>query len=134
MRPSPCSTASSLLADVLPSTSAATTVQSSQPTLCGTGAASQKTGSAYIEPGSPWQNAYVKSLGSRIRDELLSIELFSCLTEARVLIEDWRCDYNHHRPHSALELQAPAKFARAWKTTTTLHTTNTHRLSHTVDQ
>lgn len=61
-----------------------------------------KTGSAYIEPGSPWQNAYVEFSGSRIGDELLSIELFNCLTEAKVLIEDWRCDYNHHRPHSAL--------------------------------
>lgn len=71
-----------------------------------------KTGSAYIEPGSPWQNAYVESFGSRIRDELLSIELFSCLTEAQVLIEDWRRDYNHHRPHSALGMQAPAPFAR----------------------
>lgn len=92
-----------------------------------------KTGSAYIEPGSPWQNAYVESFGSRIRDELLSVELFSCLTEAQVLIEDWRHDYNHHRPHSALGMQAPVRFARAWKTTTTLHTNNNHRLSHTVD-
>lgn len=93
-----------------------------------------KTGSAYIEPGSPWQNAYVESFGSRIRDELLSVELFSCLTEAKVLIEDWRCDYNHHRPHSALGMQAPVRFARAWRTPTTLHTNNTHRLSHAVDR
>ena len=44
-----------------------------------------KTGSAYIEPGSPWQNPYVESFGGRVRDELLAVELFSCLTEARVL-------------------------------------------------
>jgi putative transposase len=93
-----------------------------------------KTGSAYIEPGSPWQNAYVESFGSRIRDELLSIELFSCLTEAKVLIEDWRCDYNHHRPHSALGMKAPVRFARAWKTAITLPTNNIHRLSHAVDR
>jgi putative transposase len=70
-----------------------------------------RAGSAYIDPGSPWQNAYVESFGGRIRDELLAVELFSCLTEARVLIEDWRHDYNHHRPHSALGMLAPAVFA-----------------------
>ncbi len=47
-----------------------------------------KAGSAYIQPGSPWQNPYVESFGGRIRDELLSVELFSCLAEAKVLIED----------------------------------------------
>ena len=68
-------------------------------------------GSAYIEPGSPWQNPYVESFGSRVRDELLAVELFSCLAEAQVLIEDWRQDYNHHRPHSALGMMTPAAFA-----------------------
>jgi transposase InsO family protein len=67
-------------------------------------------GSAYIEPGSPWQNPYVESFGSRIRDELLSVELFSCLAEAQLLIEDWRHDYNHHRPHSALQMMTPLAF------------------------
>ena len=71
-----------------------------------------RAGSAYIEPGSPWQNPYVESFGGRIRDELLAVELFSCLTEAQVLIEDWRLDYNRHRPHSALGMLAPAVFAR----------------------
>jgi len=70
-----------------------------------------RAGSAYIEPGSPWQNPYVESFGSRIRDEVLSVELFSCLAEARVLIEDWRHDYNWHRPHSALGMMTPARFA-----------------------
>jgi transposase InsO family protein len=68
-------------------------------------------GSAYIEPGSPWQNPFVESFGSRIRDELLAVELFSCLAEAQVLIEDWRQDYNHHRPHSALGMMTPIAFA-----------------------
>jgi putative transposase len=68
-------------------------------------------GSAYIEPGSPWQNPYVESFGSRIRDELLAVELFSCLAEAQMLIEDWRQDYNHHRPHSALGMMTPVAFA-----------------------
>jgi putative transposase len=70
-----------------------------------------RTGSAYIEPGSPWQNPYVESFGGRVRDELLAVELFSCLTEAQVLIEDWRLDYNHRRPHSALDMMTPAAFA-----------------------
>src|SRR3979411_188065 len=70
-----------------------------------------RAGAAYIEPGSPWQNPYVESFGSRIRDELLAVELFSCLAEAQVLIEDWRQDYNHHRPHSALRMMTPATFA-----------------------
>jgi putative transposase len=72
-------------------------------------------GSAYIEPGSPWQNPYVESFGSRVRDELLGVELFSSLTEAQVLVADWREDYNHHRPHSSLHMTAPASFARAWR-------------------
>jgi putative transposase len=74
-----------------------------------------RAGSAYIEPGSPWQNPFVESFGSRIRDELLSVELFSCLAEAQVLIEDWRVDYNHHRPHSALGMMVPARFAVGYR-------------------
>jgi putative transposase len=73
------------------------------------------TGSSYIDPGSPWQNPYVESFGSRVRDELLAVERFSCLTEAQVLIEDWREDYNEYRPHSALGMRSPAPFARAWR-------------------
>jgi putative transposase len=69
-------------------------------------------GSAYIEPGSPWQNPYVESFGGRVRDELLAVEQFSCLAEAQVLIEDWRQDYNHHRPHSSLGMMTPAAFAQ----------------------
>jgi transposase InsO family protein len=42
------------------------------------------TATAYIEPGSPWQNPYVESFHSRVRDELLDVEEFSCLAEARV--------------------------------------------------
>jgi putative transposase len=72
-------------------------------------------GSAYIEPGSPWQNPYVESFGSRIRDELLAVEQFSCLAEAKVMVEDWRQDYNQRRPHSALGMMAPARFAAAWR-------------------
>jgi hypothetical protein len=59
-------------------------------------------GTSYVEPGSRWQNPYVESFGSRLRGELLSVEAFSTLLEARVLAEDWRIEYNTLRPHSAL--------------------------------
>jgi putative transposase len=75
-----------------------------------------RAGSAYIEPGSPWQNPYVESFGSRIRDELLAVELFSCLAEAQVLIEDWRTDYNRNRPHSALGMMTPTAFSIGYRT------------------
>ena len=70
-----------------------------------------RTGTAYIDPGSPWQNAYVESFNGKVRDELLDVEEFSCLAEARVVIEDWREDYNQHRPHSSLGMRSPARFA-----------------------
>ena len=65
----------------------------------------------YIEPGSPWENAYVESFNGKLEDELLGRELFTSLREAKVLIEQYRVEYNHHRPHSALGYQTPAEFA-----------------------
>ena len=70
-----------------------------------------KTGTAFIEPGSPWQNPFVESFHARVRDELLDVEEFSCLAEARVVIGDWQQDYNWRRPHSALGMLAPTVFA-----------------------
>ena len=61
----------------------------------------------YIEPGSPWQNGFVESFHGRFRDECLNREQLWTLTEARVVIEDYRCQYNHHRPHSKLGYQSP---------------------------
>jgi putative transposase len=49
----------------------------------------------------------VESFNARVRDELLDLEQFSCLTEATVVIADWRQDYNTRRPHSALAMQTP---------------------------
>lgn len=69
---------------------------------------------AFIEPGSPWQNPFVESFHSRVRDELLNQELFACLAEAEVVVEDWREDYNHRRAHSALGRRTPAAFAADW--------------------
>jgi transposase InsO family protein len=67
----------------------------------------------YIEPGSPWENAYSESFNSRLRDECLDRELFESLPEAKVIVEDYRLDYNHRRPHSALSYETPAAFAAA---------------------
>jgi putative transposase len=63
---------------------------------------------AYIEPGSPWENGYVESFNGKLRDELLNAELFNTLREAQVLIEQWRVHYNTVRPHSALGYRPPA--------------------------
>jgi len=81
---------------------------------------SSGTGTAYIEPGSPWQNPYVESFHSRVRDELLDIEEFSCLAEARVVIGDWHEDYNHRRPHSSLGMRAPVAFAAEYAAANTI--------------
>ena len=71
--------------------------------ICGVGA---KT--AFIEPGSPWENGYVESFNGKLRDELLNAEVFNTLAEARVLIEQWRVHYNTVRPHSSLNYRPPA--------------------------
>lgn len=63
---------------------------------------------AYIEPGSPWENGYNESFNGKLRDELLNTELFYTLKEAKVLIEQWRRHYNHVRPHSSLGYRPPA--------------------------
>ena len=76
-----------------------------------------RAGTSYIEPGSPWQNPYVESFGSRLRDELLAVEAFNSLLEAKVLVEDWRIEYNTVRPHSALGYLTPTDYAKAWTTT-----------------
>ena len=65
----------------------------------------------YIEPGSPWQNGFVESFNSRLRDECLNCEEFGTVQEARVIIEQWRQSYNHRRPHSSLDGLTPAAYA-----------------------
>jgi putative transposase len=71
----------------------------------------RRTGTAYIEPGSPWENPFVESFGSRVRDEVLSVEAFDSVLEAKTVIEDWRNIYNHNRPHGALGWKPPAVYA-----------------------
>jgi len=66
----------------------------------------------FIEPGSPWENGYIESFNGKLRDELLNREVFTTLTEAKVLIEQWRREYNQVRPHSSLGYQPPAPEAK----------------------
>lgn len=63
---------------------------------------------AYIAPGSPWENGYVESFNARLRDELLDGEIFYSLREAQVIIEGWRQHYNTVRPHASLGYKPPA--------------------------
>ncbi len=63
---------------------------------------------AYIEPGSPWENGYCKGFNGRFRDKLLNGEIFYSLREAQILIEQWRRHYNTKRPHYALGYRPPA--------------------------
>jgi transposase InsO family protein len=66
----------------------------------------------FIEPGSPWENGYVESFNGKLRDELLNREIFTTLLEAKVLIENWRKEYNQVRPHSSLGYRPPAPEAK----------------------
>ena len=62
----------------------------------------------FIEPGSPWENGYIESFNGRLRDELLNVEIFDTMLEAKILIERWRQIYNKIRPHSSLGYRPPA--------------------------
>jgi len=73
--------------------------------------AEQKIKTIYIEPGSPWQNGFVESFHGRFRDECLNREQLWTLTEARVVVGDFRQQYNQVRPHSRLGYESPAMFA-----------------------
>jgi len=68
-------------------------------------------GTSYIEPGSPWENGYVESFHSRLRDECLACEEFTMVSEAIAVISGWRMMYNQRRPHSSLGGLTPANFA-----------------------
>ncbi|MCP9850939.1 integrase core domain-containing protein, partial [Cyanobium sp. Morenito 9A2] len=79
--------------------------------------ASETTSTAYIEPGSPWENGYAESFNGRFRDEFLNTELFSTAPEAQLLADRWRWEYNTTRsgplrPHSALQGRTPLEAAQ----------------------
>lgn len=71
---------------------------------------------AYIEPGSPWENGYCESFNGKLRDALLNGEIFYTLNEAKIVIEAWRRHYNTVRPHSSLGYLPPAPEVIAWPT------------------
>jgi putative transposase len=75
----------------------------------------QGVATAYIEPGSPWQNAYAESFHSRFRDEFLEREVFHSTLDAQVRARIWQRWYNEERPHSSLEYQTPREFATRWR-------------------
>jgi putative transposase len=68
-------------------------------------------GTLFIEPGSPWENAYGESFNGRLEDELLGSEMFATVAEAQWLADEWRREYNTARPHSSLDYKTPAEFA-----------------------
>ena len=68
----------------------------------------------YIDPGSPWQNAFGESFNDKLRDECLNMEVFISLAEAKVILKRWRQYYNHERPHSSLGYQTPSEYKAAW--------------------
>ena len=70
------------------------------------GAVGAKT--AYITPGSPWENGFIESFNARLRDELLNGEIFYTVREAQIVIESWRCHYNRVRPHASIGYRPPA--------------------------
>jgi transposase InsO family protein len=69
---------------------------------------------AYIAPGSPWENGFIESFNSKLRDELLNGEIFYTLQEAKIVIEGWRRYYNTIRPHSSLGYVPPAPEIVLW--------------------
>jgi putative transposase len=76
-----------------------------------------KIETALIDPGKPWQNGANESFNGKFRDECLGMQWFQNRTEARVLIETWRREYNSVRPHSSLGNLTPAEFAARCSTT-----------------
>ncbi|MGH7716215.1 MAG: integrase core domain-containing protein, partial [Vulcanimicrobiaceae bacterium] len=72
-------------------------------------------------PGKPTQNAYIESFNGRFRDECLNENEFRSLAHARLIIEDWRRDYNVLRPHKSLGNRTPEEFVRELQTTQTLN-------------
>ena len=68
----------------------------------------------YCDPGSPWQNGRIESFNSRLRDELLTREVFDSMWEIRFMLEEYRENYNHFRPHSALAYMTPYEFTAKW--------------------
>ncbi|MGB7305942.1 MAG: IS3 family transposase [Burkholderiaceae bacterium] len=83
--------------------------------------AKKHVGTHYIDPGSPWQNAYCESFNSILRTTCLDRCLFASMAEARVVINDWLAEYNEVRPHGSLKGNTPAQFLANWATQNQVH-------------
>ncbi len=70
-----------------------------------------KVDTIYIEPGSPWENAYIESFHDKMRGECLRASEFETVAAARAEVWQWREDYNQRRPHSSLGYLTPAEYA-----------------------
>lgn len=69
---------------------------------------------AFIAKASPQQNCYGERFNGTMRDQLLNGEEFDSVTEARVVIGEWVELYNTVRPHRALKMKTPERFAAEW--------------------
>ena len=76
--------------------------------------AGKNSKSHFVAPGSPWQNGFRESFHSRFRDEFLQETVFASLTEAKVLVEVWRNEYNNERPHQSLGYKTPQEYKTEW--------------------
>ncbi len=72
------------------------------------------TGAIHIQPGKPWQNGFIESFNSKVRDEFLNMEVFYTLVEAQIKAEIWRREYNQIRPHSSLGYQTPEEYRQGF--------------------
>ena len=92
------------------------------------------TDTLFVEPGSPWENAYVESFNGKLRDELLNGEIFVGLAEARYLADRYRIDYNKNRPHSSLGYMTPRSLRRAVRPPTPLRSVSGHTARRAVQR
>ena len=70
----------------------------------------------FIRPGKPTENGFIESFNGRLRDECLNVNEFATIDQARTVLEAWRHDYNHHRPHGSLGNLTPSEFANKGQT------------------
>lgn len=94
--------------------------------------ADQQIQTLYIQPGSPWQQAYIESFHDKLRDECLNREIFHSLAEARIILEQWRVEYNQHRPHSALGYLSPDQFSAQQTTTACDRSSERPKMEHAL--
>ena len=69
---------------------------------------------AFIDPGSPWQNGFIESFNAQFRREQLSGEIMDSMAEAKYLAEEWKAIYNHERPHGSLDGMTPQRYWETW--------------------